>query len=67
MAQPSCPPLYSPARAAGEVLIMGGAFGLRRGNRTPTAEANFFDGPEAAQAGIGLGWVWGGICKRLRG
>ena len=29
---------------------MGGAFGERRGNRTPAAEANFFDGPEAAQA-----------------
>jgi len=33
-----------------EVVIMGGAFGERRGNRTPAAEANFFDGPEAAQA-----------------
>ena len=31
-------------------MIMGGAFGERRGNRTPAAEANFFDGPEAAQA-----------------
>ncbi|CAE7914263.1 rihA, partial [Symbiodinium sp. KB8] len=27
-----------------EVVIMGGAFGERRGNRTPSAEANFFDG-----------------------
>eukprot|EP00435_Cladocopium_sp_Y103_P047231 s1930_g13.t2 len=34
----------------GEVVVMGGAFGERRGNRTPCAEANFFDGPEAAQA-----------------
>ncbi|CAK9038229.1 unnamed protein product [Durusdinium trenchii] len=33
-----------------EVLIMGGAFGLRRGNRTPAAEANFYHAPEAAQA-----------------
>ena len=31
---------------------MGGAYGERRGNRTPCAEANFFDGPEAAQAGV---------------
>ncbi|OLP77299.1 putative uridine nucleosidase 2 [Symbiodinium microadriaticum] len=37
-----------------EVVIMGGAFGERRGNRTPSAEANFFDGPEAAQARRGL-------------
>lgn len=29
---------------------MGGAFGLRRGNRTPAAEANFYHAPEAAQA-----------------
>lgn len=33
-----------------EVVVMGGAYGERRGNRTPCAEANFFDGPEAAQA-----------------
>mmetsp|Transcript_4999 Transcript_4999/g.13789 ORF Transcript_4999/g.13789 Transcript_4999/m.13789 type:complete len:389 (-) Transcript_4999:133-1299(-) len=33
-----------------EVVIMGGAFGARRGNRTPAAEANFIDDPEAARA-----------------
>ena len=50
-------PTHSPfsvascVRQRGEVVIMGGAFGERRGNRTPSAEANFFDGPEAAQVG----------------
>ncbi|CAE7353717.1 URH2 [Symbiodinium sp. KB8] len=39
-----------------EVVIMGGAFGERRGNRTPSAEANFFDGPEAAQAVLTAGF-----------
>mmetsp|Transcript_23533 Transcript_23533/g.49239 ORF Transcript_23533/g.49239 Transcript_23533/m.49239 type:complete len:384 (+) Transcript_23533:20-1171(+) len=39
-----------------EVIIMGGAFGERRGNRTPSAEANFFDGPEAAQAVLTAGF-----------
>lgn len=42
---------------------MGGAFGLRRGNRTPAAEANFYHAPEAAQAAGGIGSaveVWGG-------
>ena len=34
-----------------EVVLMGGALhGELRGNRTPTAEANFDDNPEAAQA-----------------
>ena len=43
---------------------MGGAFGLRRGNRTPAAEANFYHAPEAAQAAGGIGSaveVWGGV------
>lgn len=34
-----------------QVVVMGGAVhGELRGNRTPTAEANFYDDPEAAQA-----------------
>ena len=47
----------------GEVVIMGGAFGERWGNRTPAAEANFFDGPEAAQ--VSTGGCWGRFWPRF--
>mmetsp|Transcript_79621 Transcript_79621/g.165397 ORF Transcript_79621/g.165397 Transcript_79621/m.165397 type:complete len:305 (-) Transcript_79621:62-976(-) len=39
-----------------EVVVMGGAFGERRGNRMPCAEANFYDAPEAAQAVLYAGF-----------
>lgn len=39
----------------GEVLIMGGALGLKRGNRTPAAEANFAEDPKAAQTVLTAG------------
>lgn len=42
---------------AKEVVVMGGAVGARRGNRTPTAEANFFDDPESAQAVLTAGFA----------
>ncbi|MBL8057422.1 MAG: nucleoside hydrolase [Anaerolineales bacterium] len=43
------------AAAARRVIIMGGAV-FCRGNRTPVAEANFADDPEAARAVLGAGW-----------
>lgn len=35
---------------------MGGAYGLRRGNRTPAAEANFYDSPESARKVLTAGF-----------
>lgn len=43
------------AAAARRVIIMGGAV-FCRGNRTPVAEANISDDPEAARMVFGAGW-----------
>ena len=59
-------PFWTPPQVLpvpGEVIVMGGAYGERRGNRTPSAEANFFDGPEAAQAPKNMGGFRGGTPK----